>query len=87
MDAQDVAWVRQAVNNLLATGAAKPWAEARQELEAKGISAGNLPFFVMPIGALEKSSSTPLDRKLRLIHDCRPINAFLDLSAFVFELE
>ena len=52
VDAQDVAWVRQAVNDLVATGAAKPWAEARQELEAKGISAGNRPFFVMPIGAL-----------------------------------
>ena len=80
-------WVRSSIADLKAMGAVKTWAEARQELEAKGIRAGDQPFFVMPISALEKANSTPADRKLRLIHDCREINAHLDISRLSFKLE
>ena len=41
----------------------------------------------MPIGALEKYSSLTANRKLHLIHDCRPINEFLDLSSLGFKLQ
>jgi hypothetical protein len=87
VDEQDMQWVRQAVADLVDVGAVRSWATARGELEAMGYSARDEPFFVMPIGALEKSNSTPTDRRLRLIHDCREINSHLDLSNLGFELE
>jgi hypothetical protein len=75
------------VHDLIATGAVMEWNHAQERLAALGLEAGAEPFFVMPIGALEKSSSTPADRKLRLIHDCRAINEHLDLSNMGFKLE
>ena len=87
IEPQDLAWVHEAVGELIASGAVKEWGRARRELIDMGLEAADEPFFIMPIGALEKSSSTTSDRKLRLIHDCRAINEHLDLSAMGFKLE
>jgi hypothetical protein len=87
IEPQDSAWVQWAVDDLIATGAVMEWERAREELTNLGLDTADEPFFVMPIGALEKSSSTPSDRKLRLIHDCRAINEHLDLSNMGFKLE
>ena len=93
IEEQDVAWVRATIAELVRTGAALPWREtgdgksAQAKLRAMGLEALDEPFFVMPVGALEKSASTPEERKLRLIHDCRAINEYLDLSSLGFKLE
>lgn len=71
----------------IASGAVKEWGRARGELIDMGFETANEPFFFMRIGALEKSSSSTSDRKLRLIHDCRAINKHLDLSDMSFKLE
>jgi hypothetical protein len=83
---EDLEWVRKAVKDLVDSGAAMTWDAAREELAGLGLETLEEPWFVMPLLALEKSGSTPDNRKLRLCHDCRAINEHLDISRLKFKL-
>ena len=85
IDPGDMDWTRRAVAELVEHGAVQRWDDVRDELAAAGIRAGPTPHLVMPLIVAEKPSSTPTERKLRLIHDCRYLNKLLHRWPFVME--
>ncbi len=72
------------VGNFVDSGAAITWESARRELDNFALVSSDRPWFVVPLLALEKSGSTPDDRKLRLCHDCGAINQHLKISRLKF---
>jgi len=78
---RDIGWGREVVGELISAGVVKEWGRARGKPHGIGVEAADEPLFIRPIGVLEKSSSTPSDRNLRLIHDYRAINEHLDTGS------
>ena len=77
--------MRETVETLLSSGAVQRWTDLAPELRRAGHAAGARPHVVMPVLCGEKSSSTPEDRKLRFIHDCRFLNNLLEKWHFSLE--
>jgi hypothetical protein len=75
---EDMAWVRETVAALVNSGAVQPWSDLAPQLHAAGHYAGARPHVIMPVLCGVKASSTPTDKKLRFIHDCRFLNDLLE---------
>jgi len=82
---EDAAWARATVEALVATGAVRRWSDLAPELRAVGMPAGDRPHVIMPILCSEKAGSTPENKKLRFIHDCRFLNELLARWHFTLE--
>ena len=74
-------WARHAIRELVTQGAVSTWSDT----VARGHGRGARPHCVMPLIVAEKPSSTATNLKLRLIHDCRYINGFLNKIPFSME--
>ena len=76
-----MAWTRTAIDELVKMGSVATW----EDHVATGHGQGDRPHCVMPLLVGEKGSSTPEALKLRLIHDCRFINLFVEKHHFTLE--
>jgi hypothetical protein len=76
-----MAWTRTAIDELVKMGSVATW----EDHVATGHGQGDRPHCVMPLLVGEKGSSTPEALKLRLIHDCRFINLFVEKRHFTLE--
>jgi hypothetical protein len=76
-----MAWTRTAIDELVKMGSVATW----EDHVATGHGRGDRPHCVMPLLVGEKGSSTPEALKLRLIHDCRFINLFVEKRHFTLE--
>jgi len=74
-------WTRTAINELVQMGSVATW----EKHVAAGHGHGDRPHCVMPLLVGEKGSSTPEALRLRLIHDCRFMNFFIEKRHFTLE--
>ena len=79
--AEHLPWARHAIRELVTQGAVSTWSDT----VARGHGRGARPHCIMPLIVAEKPSSTATNLKLRLIHDCRYINGFLNKIPFSME--
>ena len=79
------AWLDDQIVTLRRAGAICTRSEHAKTLRARGQRPGPMPHMVSPLIVSEKPSSTPSNRKYRLIHDLRELNKYLRKQKFKLE--